>query len=1359
MYEIRPVASPYPGLRPFEPHESVIFFGRDGHRNRLLEILQREHFLAVIGPSGCGKSSLVRAGLLPGLASGALGTGSHWRLALLRPGGQPMLSLAQALLGPYALGSELVGKDRMPKDAEDVTVEVALIAAELRRGWQGLAGLVQTATTRLAETAEPFNLLVLVDQFEEIFTYVKTGVGTDTEAETFVNLLLAARTHPEARIYVALTMRTDFLGQCVDFEELPEAINRAQYLTPRLNRKELGLAITGPAQVFGGEVETGLANELIKSIHQNSDQLPILQHALARMWREAERVNKESPLIDANIANSDKVGGVKGALNRHANEVLESLTPDERELAEQLFRAITEPHKSGGEDVRRPQTLAAIAAWAGVSAESLKPVIEAFAKPEVSFLHYGRELKDNSVIDLTHEALIRQWETLTAWVADEFRRGEGYKRVLQRAIEYQLDINGLLTGGDLARAMEWWNPQDNVEVGRNKTAPAGVSGELPDQMLAGVSGELPDQMPETVVARPYSGLQPNLNSIVLPGHDESVKAIALWQPTPHWAQRYSEKKDPELIAEFERVRQFLIDSRDAEQRQREAEQKRIKEQAEIEQKRLEEQAEAERQRAEIERQLANVERQRAEQERQLADVERQRADKERQLADAARTSATRAQRIAMIAAMVAVLAFGLAAAAYFFKQQAQTAKHERTVSLFDSQLTHGSLLARVEDYAGARQVLAESATLDADIDPSRLHARNLLAGFTQIMGGQAEQIYTGAGAALAGGAKLSPDGKLLAAAGERGTLVLFDATSGKLLRRLQGHDPKAGAVGAVNSVVFDPQGRWLFSGGEDGRIIRWSLPNGENLGVWQAPEKVHSLALSPDGTTLASGLSGASKQISLWNVADGKIIRTLDGHTSSIGSPNGLAFSPDGKRLASASYDDTARLWDWQQGKSLLTLKGHQNYVDTVAFSPDGKQLATASDDQQIMLWDINTGHLLRSLQGHKNNVFSLAFSLDGSQLLSASRDNTLRLWDVASGITIRIYQGHQAGLWSVEVQDGTIYTAANDGTVRRWSLTQLEQSLWQLDGVPKATALSPDGKLLAVGMKDGNLLIFSLPDGEKLLDQKDAHEKDGIKRIAFNHDGTLLATAGLDGKAKLWQVQADGKQLTLLHTLEGHTDVVHAVAFSPDNRQLVTAGYDGNIGLFDVATGKGRLFPAHKDKVLSVAFNPQDGRLLSAGTDGQLLFWDLNQANPVPEAIAQAQDRLLWASFSRDGRQIAAVGREAVVSLYDLAKPGIKQELVGHEQTVYRAIYSPDGRQLATVSWDMTVRLWDLDSQSLLFTLRLPTELNDGPPLWDFDFRCANGECWIAVPLVVGRVAVYRFPYDHLPKNFATTADKPGKP
>lgn len=917
MFEFREVAAPYPGLRPFEPHESEIFFGREGHTERLLEILQRERFLAVIGPSGSGKSSLVRAGLLPGLAAGALGTGSNWRAAILRPGDRPMLALAQALLGPHALGCELVGGERIPKGAEDFTPDTALVAAELRRGTRGLVNLTQAAVAKRPEGAAPVNLLVLVDQFEEIFTYARSGGAEADESDAFVNLLLTARDETASRIHVVLTMRTDFLGNCVRFLELPDAINRAQYLTPRLTREQMERAIVGPARVFGGDVDRDVVAELINSVGQDSDQLPILQHALARMWREAENANPAAPEIGC--ATVEAVGGVGQALDRHAEEVLQALSAEQKALAETLFRAITERRQGegGGQDVRRPQTLAAIAAWAGVDPAALKPVIRAYAAPDVSFLQHGRELTDKSVIDLTHEALIRQWARLRGWVGDEYQRGSDYRGWSRRAAEYESGRRNLLAPADLARALEWWDP----------AAPSPA-----------------------------------------------------WQPSARWAQRYSDLKPDEVAGELARTRQFIRDSRNAEARQREEEQRRLEEIAEAERKR--------------------------------AEAERERAEAQEKLAAAANVNARRSRRQTWFVAGVALVAMGLAAAAYFFQQQAQTAEQQRTASLFDSQVTHASLLAQIEDYAEARKVLAESRRLDAAIPEARRHTRNLLAGYVDVMGGSAEQEYVGAGAALSGGVAVSPDGKLLAAAGERATLVLFDAESGKFLRRLEGHDPKASSTGNVWSVAFDPQGRWLFSGGDDNRIIRWSLPAGEKLGEWKAPGEVRALALSPDGATLASG--GSDGDITLWSVPDGKPISTLEKHPKGIATPNGLAFPPDGSRLASASYDKTARVWDWAKGETLLTLAGHSKEVEAVAFSHDGKRLATASNDTQVILWDAETGRPLRHLRGRHNIVFDVTFNADGSQILSASRDNTLRLWDVASGVTRCIYQGHTAGLWSV---------------------------------------------------------------------------------------------------------------------------------------------------------------------------------------------------------------------------------------------------------------------------------------------------------------------------------------------------------
>jgi energy-coupling factor transporter ATP-binding protein EcfA2 len=356
MLDFQSVERPYPGLRPFEPWEAAIFFGREEHTDRLQEILKREHFLSVTGPSGCGKSSLVRAGLLPALPLGAVGTGSSWRFAIMRPGDRPILSLAHVLLEPQAFGQEL---RHVPPGKSDFTEQA--IEAELRRGSLGFISLITDAKQHTDD--KDCNLLLLVDQFEEIFTYAEAGARQADEADAFIDLLLHARKARESRIFVVLTMRTDFLGNCVRFLDLPEAINHSLYLTPRLTRDQLAQAMNGPARTFGGDLAPVLVDELVNAVANDPDQLPVLQHALARMWDRAIATGQHAPTL--RLADLAEVGGVSKALSQHADEVLATLTPKQQLDAEWLFRAITDQRsaEAGGQMVRRPQSLQRIGVW------------------------------------------------------------------------------------------------------------------------------------------------------------------------------------------------------------------------------------------------------------------------------------------------------------------------------------------------------------------------------------------------------------------------------------------------------------------------------------------------------------------------------------------------------------------------------------------------------------------------------------------------------------------------------------------------------------------------------------------------------------------------------------------------------------------------------------------------------------------------------------------------------------------------------------------------------------------------------------------------------------------------------------
>lgn len=438
-----PQFNPFPGLRPFESNETHLFFGRDGQSNELIKRLARTRLLAVVGTSGSGKSSLVRAGLLPALNGGFMASaGSSWHVAVFRPGDNPVGNLAMALCSQTVLGS----------DNQDLATQVAIVEATLRRSALGIIEATRQARMRPNE-----NLLIVVDQFEELFRFkqVATNSHSQDDAVAFVKLILEASRQVELPIYVVLTMRSEFLGDCAQFRDLPEALNDGQYLIPRMTRDERRAAIVGPAAVGGGEMTPRLVHRLLNDVGDNPDQLPILQHALMRTWDHWKQNQKNGEPID--LPDYEAIGGMSDALSRHADDAYDKL-PDARskEIAEKLFKCLTEKGLNNRE-IRRPTKLREICAVANAEPNEVIPLIDAFRCAGRTFLMppFPVALDEEFIIDISHESLIRQWERLNKWSEQETRSAETYRRLEQTARLWKNGQAALWTTPDLENALVW----------------------------------------------------------------------------------------------------------------------------------------------------------------------------------------------------------------------------------------------------------------------------------------------------------------------------------------------------------------------------------------------------------------------------------------------------------------------------------------------------------------------------------------------------------------------------------------------------------------------------------------------------------------------------------------------------------------------------------------------------------------------------------------------------------------------------------------------------------------------------------------------------------------------------------------
>jgi hypothetical protein len=446
--------SPYPGLRPFEKHEWPIFFGRESMTTHVVDRLLDNHFIVVHGDSGCGKSSLIRVGVQARLEQEQARSGREWITTDMRLGDSPLWGLAKAL----ACGQG----EQVERDFRRL----------LNRGRKAAPALAQTLSL-----TENQRLCVLVDQFEELFRFAEE---TDLEwARLFTDVLVGLERNPPPGLYIVLTMRSEFMGHCGRFRGLAEAINRSQYLLPRMERPALVRAIREPARVYGEELPVTLADTLIADAGGRQDQLPLIQHGLMLLWQGADPGARSGPAVQAERPGQtagtplgppapeaapigeptrvkkrqfdlgDHASRVSLAelLSTHADDVMNQVAPavDEkrRQVIEHLFRALTDINAEG-QAIRRPRQFGELVAMTGADKATLEEIIDAFRAEGVSFLTpYGQDsLTSEKTIDISHEALIRCWRRIadaeTGWLHREFQDGltwqslrvqaEGFKR-------------------------------------------------------------------------------------------------------------------------------------------------------------------------------------------------------------------------------------------------------------------------------------------------------------------------------------------------------------------------------------------------------------------------------------------------------------------------------------------------------------------------------------------------------------------------------------------------------------------------------------------------------------------------------------------------------------------------------------------------------------------------------------------------------------------------------------------------------------------------------------------------------------------------------------------------------------------
>ncbi len=992
LVEINPgLDNPFPGLRPFTVEECHLFFGREGQVDDMLVKMAKHRFVAVMGHSGSGKSSLMYCGMLPVLFGGFITqTGPHWHVIATRPGASPIDSLCNSII------EFLLANNRI--DESEQTIHRAIINSVLRSGPDGLIEI-----SRFLQEDKNENIFFLIDQFEEIFRHFDSGKeGAIDDAQLYVNLILNAVSQTKIPAYVSITMRSDFMGNCSSFTGLTDLINASNYLVPQMTREQKKMVIEGPVAVSDGKISKRLVKKLLSEIGNNQDQLPILQHALMRTW-DFWITNRE-PGEPMDIRHYNAIGRISQALSQHANETFDELTSREKGIAEVLFKSITEKNQEN-KGMRRPCRLSLVAELAEASEEDVTNVVEHFRKSGRSFLMPAANvpLESNSMIELSHESLMRIWNRLDDWVEDEFESVTMYKRLSEAASMYQIGKTGLWRPPDLQLALNWQKKQKPTRAWAQRYDEAFERAIVfLDTSRITYEAELKNQemMQKRVLRRTrITAIIFGIAFLVAIGLFVFAYLQMLQAET---ARLKAIEQEGIALAQTKLAKEALLL---AEEKTKLANQKTLE---------LEEAFDSlARSRDQLALSFKEIEHQRNKAEQAMIIANQQR--------DTARIETVRAN------------------------ENYQTAienynKFNRQYMLTVAQTLSTKSVQEDDDAELAGLLAMQGYHYHRRYDGKKYDPyiyRGLYYSLTKLSGSTYNEIKVpGVSKNRMNSLVLSSKSNTLYASGTDGRIFTGDFT--KLVSTATTiQNPYPNKV-----IALSKDENYLVNGSDSAFVQIYNLksPNQKPTVIKGFKGATNDIEFIPTKSSfiIASGDVG-NKEFLLTEVdqlnGTKKLLTTLPYELKTI------SISPDGKRLAGGTWTGQVVLVDLSTNSySILIEEKAPQRILAVKFSPDGKTLAYGTDDPEnkrglVKLYNFSTKET-RQFTGHRAGVYDVEFSADGRLLASAGSDKRLQMWVLDNPEDLPIVMDNNNGfIWDIEFAKTSDYliAACDNSEIRVW--------------------------------------------------------------------------------------------------------------------------------------------------------------------------------------------------------------------------------------------------------------------------------------------------------------------------------------